>query len=382
MHSAMVLTGESMGSLAITRSLGRKDIAVYVGSSRKPSKTHFSRYCSKSFYYPHQTTSGLEEMHDQILKNVKKFEPRVLFSMGVVSSYILFKHAKEYEKYTTLVPNVGFRKFRYFNDKEMQLKGAKKVGFRIPTTYVAHSQAQAKEIAAKIKYPALIKPRVSAGGIGIIKVNNPNQLIEQHGQTTHRKKLFCFDCTNPLIQEFIQGDIYGIYGIFDKGNEIASIVFKTYRYHSEFGFPMVQETVCDEKIRGLVVGMLRKLKWHGPFSIQCVLDKSDNILKLLDFNPRMFTHMQSVIAAGIDLPYLAYQMAIGKKVEKIEEYPCNQKFRYMLYGEISYFLHSNHKMRLAREYLDFKNTKTNIDLHDPMPDIVHLYDFIRHGQTW
>jgi len=50
--NAIVLDGEQRAALAVTRSLGRRGVKVFVGSEKGPSLASCSRYCANSFIYP------------------------------------------------------------------------------------------------------------------------------------------------------------------------------------------------------------------------------------------------------------------------------------------------------------------------------------------
>jgi len=371
----MVLMGENKAALGVVRALGKRGIQVFVGGNQLLSRALYSKYCKGGFIYSHYRL-GIEKMHKEILKNVKKFKPEVLFPIWEDTTHVVLKHIDEYEKYCKVSPSIGFKRFKLFNNKESTYKEAMRVGCPIPKTYFPKSIDEVKKLSSKISYPVLIKPRVSSFGCGIVKVFSANELLKMYKYISNKKKGFCFDFENPIIQEFVLGEKHTVTVIFNKGKEIGSTVFKNYRYYPVFGNPLLNETVINEKVRVPIVNLFKKLNWNGPASVQCIIDSKDQRTKLFEINPRIWSHIESTIAAGIDVPYLLYNMALGNKVNKITKYKVNQKFRYVLFGELFYLLTVKKKLSLLRDYLRFKNTKTEIDFRDIKPHLIHFLGLI------
>lgn len=381
MKSAMVLMGEHRGALSIVRALGKKGILIYVGSPNTLCRSRFSKYCKKGFTYSSPYGHGAEKTHKDILKNVKKYKPEVLFTLGTITSYVVFKYQGEYEKYCNVIPNMGFKKFDFFNHKEKWIKEAIRVGYPVPKTYNPKKLSDVKNLSKKIDYPVLIKPRLSCGGSGIVKIFDANELIKEYKRLSSGKKYFYYDPARPLIQDFVPGKRYTVTGIFNKGKEIASVVFENFRHYPEYGSPLLNKTVRNERVRKTIIGMFKKMKWHGPFSVQCAIDLRDGKPKLFDINPRLWSCIGSTVAAGVNVPYIAFKMALGEKVDKVPDYKLNRKFRWMLFGELAYFMKSRNKLKLLRSYMDFYKTKTDVDIKDPLPHLMQFADMIKSRQV-
>mgnify|MGYP001573386326 CR=1 FL=1 len=379
MQSAMVLQGENRGSLAITRSLGKRKIKVFVGSGHRLSMSAYSKYCHRAFYYRLYDHHNTEKTHNEILANIRKYRPDVLFTINNLTTYIVLKHLKEYEKYCNVIPNVGFEKFTKFSDKATQLELAKKAGCPIPKTLVQKCKDDISSIAERAQYPVLLKPIFSAAGRGIIKVNNVAELTRSMERLNSLPKTFYYDSTKVLVQEYIPGTVYTVAGFFYRGNEIACVVFENLLHISEFGQPVINKTVEQPRLRKIVIDMLSKFKWHGPFNIQMVFDQREDTFKLLDFNPRLWAPLESTIRAGIDAPFLLYQMALGKKVEKIDHYTLNQTFRFSLWWEIPFLFRATNRFDL---FAYLRGVQTDFDRKDPLPHGVHLLAALRYGSMW
>jgi|SRR3989344_636170 len=376
MKSAMVLAGESRGTLTVTRALGQLGIPVYVGSSDFLSRSAFSKYCKKSFIYSSPYENDLEKAHKDILHHVKKFKPDVLFPGGAETSHIVFKYAAEYEKYCRVMANLGSKRFSDFEDKAFQTKTAKKFGYGIPKTYFPKNLDDVKRISKKISYPALIKPRISTAGIGIQEALHPAQLISEYEKMTTQKKSYRFDPKNPLIQELVEGQKFFLYGVFDRGRPIVGVLFHNFRIYPKWGNPLLIVSVRNDAVMQETMRFMKKMKWHGLFCLQGAIDVKDGRPKFFEISPRLGGLTGGVITSGVNIPHILFRMALGERVERRIGYSTNRKFRSMQFGELFYFLESKHKLSLLKEYLSFKNTKTDFELRDPLPNIIRFVDLV------
>ncbi len=376
----MILLGENRGALSTIRSLGKKGIPVYVGGSRFLARACFSRYCRGRFTYP-SFYFGIDKMHKAILKNVKKFQPDVILPSSYDTIYTVLSHLEEYEKYSKIVPNIGIDNLMKFYNKETMIKEAMRVGCPVPKTYFPADLNELRKIAGELPYPVLIKPRLSGGGKGIAKATKREELMKGYQKITIQEKTFNFDPERPVIQEFIYGQRYSVTGIFDRGRHKGSVVFENYRHYPTYGSPLLNMTVKNEEVRRTIVTMFEKLKWHGPFNVQCAVDPRDGMTKLFEINPRLWACIGSTIAAGLDVPQLAYKMALGEKIEEKNDYQLNQKHRWVMFGELFYLLRSRDRLKLLKNYHDFNNTVTDVEFTDPLPHLIQLLDLIVNRQV-
>lgn len=379
MKSVMVLMGENRGPLATVRSLGKLGIPIYVGASRFLSRSLYSKYTKKRFLYP-SAHFGIDQMHKGILKQVKKLKPDVLLTFGSDTTRTVLTHLKEYEKYTKVVPNIGLEKFELLDDKETMIQEAMKVKCPVPKTYFPKNITELKKIAPQLPYPVLIKLRISSGGKGMVKAHNSKQLIKLYQNTINQEKKYQYDPTRPTIQEFIDGERHSVTGVFNKGKLVGNVVFYNHKHYPEYGSPILNETVRNENVRQAMIKMFEDLNWHGPANCQCIYDPRDKKTKLLEINPRLWACTGSTIAAGVNAPYLLYQMALGQDPKPSSKYKINQKYRWILFGELFYLLQNKKKWQNIKDYFNFKNTKSDIDLLDPLPHIIQILDLIINKQ--
>ena len=100
------------------------------------------------------------------------------------------------------------------------------------------------------------------------------------------------------------------------------------------------------------VRLLERVKWHGAAMVEFKVDRQSNVPMLMEINGRFWGSLQLAIDAGLDFPYLLYQMMNGKPVAVPNNAYCiGTKSRWLL-GDLDHLL-----LRL---------TKSNSELHlDP-----------------
>jgi len=383
MESIMVLDGESRAVLAVVRHLGRRGVPVFVGGSTTLARAKYSKYCRKGFTY-HSSRHGTEAMHRDILQNVKRLRPDVIFPFGSETTQLVLDHSEEYEKHCRIVPMLDAEKFKLFNDKGTMIREASRVGCSIPKTYFPKDLGDAGKLSLHLDYPALIKPRTSSTGKGIIKVHSPRELAREYALVSkQRKEGTAYDPSRPVIQEFIPGTLnYTVVVLFDHGRHMASIVNQNHRYYPvPFGPPIFNETVLNERIRRIAVDMFRKLKWHGTANVNFMIDPRDNIPKMIEINPRLPGTTESSIVAGMDFPYMLYKMALGERIRSTYRYKLNRKFRWLLFAELFYLLKTRNKLATLKRYTDFRNTRTEIDFADIKPHIIQFLGLLVNRQV-
>jgi len=390
----MILNAETDVGLSLIRSFGRRGVYVVAGGDRHLARAFYSRYCKKSFVYPDSRHTD-EEIHKVILKYVLKFRPDVVIPAGTDTTAIAVRFKAVYSRYTKLVPLLDWPKYLSICDKWVQMRLAKKHKVPIPRTWCPRNESALNKLKDRLPYPVLIKPRLSRNCRGIRFVESAASLItaykEVAGCSSHDRFT---DCSSPLIQEFLPihskgllfhyNDLYrGVYVLFRDNRLAASYVHTSLRIHTALPdkyFPrMISTPIKDDKIVGLTASFLQKIGWEGMAAVQFYIDPRDNIAKLIEINPRVPAGVESAMRAGIDFPYLWYQLAMGEPVKKQTDYRCDGiKFRWICFAEAYSLLKSKKKVKFLRELFDGK-TNYEFSFADIMPHIAHFFCYVLYG---
>lgn len=157
-------------------------------------------------------------------------------------------------------------------DKYSTYRFFKENNFPFPKTFISLDEALMEIKAKTIKFPLLVKPRKGSASLGIKKVFNIKEL--QNG----------FDEKgNVIIQEFFQGDEYGI-DVFCNSNLLPVSIFAKRKIAMRAGETDKAITVYDIKMIEFIDSLIRKLGLYGPGDVD--LFKCGNKYIVIDINPR------------------------------------------------------------------------------------------------
>lgn len=390
---ALLLNGEERFTLAAIRSLNKRGIKTIVGGNRKYSRSFYSRYAIKHFYYP-PVEYDPDIAHDTIIHAVKKYKPAVLFPMSLDTCYLILKHRREYEKYTSLIPMPSYKEFCQLDNKAFQIRLAKKHKILTPKAYFPKKVSDVEKISKNIRYPVLLKPLVSASGYCIRYITNAAQLVDEYKRFKPQGKLKFYNKNTFLIQEYIPvNSKYAIsyhpnkdcfvfqhnhqhvtvYVLFNHG-ELVGLFANTYKDPTcpmPFNNHYTTVSVKNNELTKTTVRMFEKIKFHGCASIQYLLDERDGAYKFIEINPRIWGSLESAIRVGIDFPFLMHQIALGKKPIPLLDYEEGLKFKWVVCGEMYRLIKSKNKLSMLRD-LFHPNTKCEFSIKDPLPHVVHF----------
>ena len=360
----LILDGMWNKSLAAVRSLGRKGFNVTAGERTRFATALFSRYCNKKLIYP-SPTEKQEEFLEYLEHELMDTHYDMVFPMEFSTQIILTNAItrQKLEQYTK-IPFADADLAIKINDKAFLMQYAVKNGINIPTTYFVNGKEDIENIADKITYPVLIKPRVSSGSRGIIYVKNKNELASSYFKV-HEKYPF------PIVQECISigGNAYGVGLLLNFKSEVrASFVYKRIREYPINGGPStLRESVKKEDVREIAESLLKSLGWIGIAHVEFKIDPKDGKPKLLEVNPRFWGSLQLAVEAGVDFPYLLYRMAMDGDIHPVEDYRTGVKCRWLIPGDILHFIKNPERFKLKPSFFNFRIKDDIISLHDPLP---------------
>jgi len=78
-------------------------------------------------------------------------------------------------------------------------------------------------------------------------------------------------------------------------------------------------SIINEGLNQLTEQIVSALSWPGALEVEAIKSKKDGKFYLIELNPRFAAWIYLAKAAGINLPYLYLQLALGRQVtEKLE----------------------------------------------------------------
>ena len=361
MPNVLVTDAQMRSSLAVIRSLGKKGINVTAAEETLFATSFFSKYCKHRVVYP-SPVKHQKEFISYMLELVEKTHYEVLIPMVDVCSMPIVEHEKEFSEYTIIALPDRQTFIKAYN-KANTLRIAMKNGIPCPKTYFIDARCELEDIANELDYPVIIKPQVGFGSRGFRLCKNKEELVAKY------KEVYA-EHSSLLIQEYIpNGGEIGVYTLFDHdSNPCALSVQERLRSYPVGGGPStLRRTIKNVEVAEMAFKLLKIIGWFGVAMVEFRVDPRDGIPKLMEVNPRFWGSLQLSILSGVDFPYLLYKLVTDGEVESNLDYKEGVVCRWMLPGDILWFLSAPNKIGNLREFCRFRTNYDIISLKDLGP---------------
>jgi predicted ATP-grasp superfamily ATP-dependent carboligase len=154
--TAFVTDGDQRPALAVTRSLGRRGIAVIVGAEQPDNLAAASKYCVRRIAYPSPAHDpGAFEQF--LLRFAEREQIDVVMPVTDITTHLVAKNAGALSRFTAAaVP--PFPAFEVVTDKTSLARLAAECEIPAPRTHFVQDRSALHEVLDLIEYPAVIKP--------------------------------------------------------------------------------------------------------------------------------------------------------------------------------------------------------------------------------
>jgi predicted ATP-grasp superfamily ATP-dependent carboligase len=367
--TAFVTDGDQRPALSIVRTLGRRGIRVIVGGDQRTSLASASRFCARHVTYP-------SPYHDRdgftrFLRSFVEHEQiDVLLPVTDVTTHAVCADQTGLSRHCRLaVP--PFDAYDLLTDKARLMEYAGRCGVPVPCTQVVRGRAHLKDTIDRVTYPAVVKPVHSRMSTG--RGWRPGSAHYVHSRVELERLFDSCDylASHPsLIQERIVGPGVGMFALFDRGTLVAEFSHRRLREKPPAGGASVlcESQPVDERLRDFAVRMLGPIGWHGVAMMEYKHDRRTGECVLMEVNGRFWGSLELAVAAGVDFPFLALQLAMGVRPETTPAYEAGVKNRWLL-GDLDHML-----LRLFR-------SAEALDLPGGAPSALStLLDFLKVAQ--
>lgn len=376
--TAFVTDGNQRSALAITRSLGRRGIAVIVGDTQPGSLAATSRYCVRQIVYPSpDNDAGAFERF--LLDFVGRERIDVVVPVTDATTRALAKQRGALPPRTgvTVPPHEAFE---VASNKWALLQHAAECGVPVPETRLVEGISGLRDVMCGVRYPAVVKPVRSR-----TSTNGTSSHAKAHYASSAGDlwRLFQDDeylATHPcLIQERIVGPGGGIFVLFDRGRLCAAFAHRRIREKPPSGgVSVLSESVpLDAQLVDHARRLLAPLGWHGVAMVEFKRNSRAGDWVLMEVNGRFWGSLQLAIDAGVDFPYLAWQLARGRRPDFPQAYTTGVRSRWLL-GDLDHLLlrifksdaelhvadSAPSRARAVLEFLEFAGPQLRYDVID------------------
>lgn len=170
-------------------------------------------------------------------------------------------------------------------------------------------------VAEQWSFPVIVKPRRGAGSRGVRVVMD-------------RTELEAIPVDDALIiQEYLPGEEYSVDVFADATSHVIAAVPRT-RERVDSGVSIAGRTLHDEALESTASAVAAAIGLTGVANVQLRRD-ARGIPALLEVNPRFPGAMPLTIAAGVDMPVLALDLALGRELPASVEFVDLANVRYL-----------------------------------------------------
>ena len=227
------------------------------------------------------------------------------------------------------------------------------------------------DAANYVGFPAMIKPNLSQGAKGIVRVDNVQELDDKFFGIYNQFG----DCT---LQQYVeQPDYYYNVMLYrdKKGRMDYYTIIKIRRFFPlKGGSSCYCETVEHPFLLNQCKSVLEKLNWVGFADFDILEDIHTHELKIIEINPRVPSSFQAAFAAGIDYGKVFIADEFDEKMPTFE-YHVGKQVRWMGL-DVMWFLFSDNRFCFKPSW--FKFFGKDISYHDgswsdPLPMLAGMF---------
>ena len=310
-----LVIGGNLNGLSIARSLGRRGVPVWVVSPPNVRLASFSRYTRRTLPWPAlDDEAQVEYLLDIAAHN--NLDQWVLFPTSDESAALLSRfHSRLSRRFHVSTPTWNVLRWAY--DKRLTYRLAADHHVDHPTTLYPLREADLKNVGCD--FPAILKPAIHASINRLTedkawRVANHEELVVKYREA---RELMPADLI--LVQEMIPGGgeaQFSYAALCRDGKPIASLTARrTRQYPIDFGYSSsFVETLDVPEIVAPSERLLGAIHYTGIVEVEYKFDARNGRYKLLDINPRLWTWSPLGARAGMDFPYLLWQMMQGMPV--------------------------------------------------------------------
>src|SRR5260370_10076890 len=310
-----LVIGGNLNGLSIARSLGRRGVPVWVTSPPNIKLASYSRYTQRTLPWLNGDSEGQAAY---LLELAERYHLNqwVLFPPSDEPAALLSKfHSALSRHFRVSTPTWDALRWPY--DKRLTYRLAAQQQVAYPSTFYPATEGDLRSVT----FPAILKPATHATinrftADKAWPVTNREELLARFREA---RELIPSDLI--LVQERIPGggeSQFSYAALCCDGQPIASLTARrTRQYPVDFGYSSsFVETLDVPEIVGPSQRLLAAIRYTGIVEVEYKLDARDGRYKLLDINPRLWTWSPLGGRAGVDFPYLLWQMMVGRALPK------------------------------------------------------------------
>jgi len=188
-------------------------------------------------------------------------------------------------------------------------------GLPVPREAVISSAMELTTIHKKIPYPFFVKGPF----YGATKAKSLDQAV-----AAYHKALATWG-PPVVVQEFVDGEEYNVIALGDGLGGLVGAVPMKKMLLTDKGKGWAGITIKAPELLALATQFMSATRWAGACEIEVIRDKHGDH-HVIEINPRFPAWVHLATAAGINMPHLLTQMALGKHIIPQQQYKVGTMF--------------------------------------------------------
>lgn len=323
----VLVTGcDQITPLSVVRSLGHAGLKVLAAGSHPKSICFYSRYTAGRWIYPSQFEDQIGFIKS-VLEAVDRYNVGLIFPASESTLVLLDRYRDEVERHTKLAAPSS-ESIDWAIDKVKTYGFAKKIGIPMPRTFKIDRIAEALHVADEIGYPLIIKRRGNhlhqslSTNLDLKVAYIPSKEI-----LVGMLKRVARNNDYPIIQEYCRGVGICVSAVMDGDVPLCLFQYKRTRESPiTGGVSAFRESMpLDPRLRDYTVNLLRAMQYRGVAMVEFKYDETRDAFTLMEVNPRIQTSTALALHAGVDIPWIVYNLFARDKKIRVESYRIGVK---------------------------------------------------------
>lgn len=372
--SAFVTYGWCRSSYTVVRSLAARGVEVHVGDSSRFAMCRVSRHTASFTQLPDffaEPDAYIAALSDALTRTGAEILLPCFEDVELV-----IRHRDRLPSHVRVaVPDLA--DWAVAEDKLDYIHRVATAGCPVPVTHHFETGSDVQRLARELAFPVVLKVRMGNGARGVEIVETAEELeprvfalIEEFNLPEGRW---------PIIQEQLRGRKFKLDGVFRNGECLATSVFEILRCKGagKFGTSTYRKTVDAPEITRDAIRAMSALNWHGMFNTDWICD-AEGTARLIDINGRLSGAVAVPFEAGMDLPWIWYQVAAGMDAIEAQDARPDVHVRWLVGDGIALVEHAiAGKLREAARILLPRPGCRHDDfsLRDPLPFFAEGLDY-------
>lgn len=329
MKSTLVIDASQRSALAVTRSLGKRGVPVFTAEESPDALAGCSRHSKRFFSYPSPRLQP-ERFIEVLAGLVREQHIDILLPMTELTTMLLLTHQDAFP--CVVIPFPAMSQVDALANKCTLIRTAESLDLPVPRTWYVDDPVNPPDFHDVAPYPVVLKPGRSwlqmqdqwhrAGVKFPANQQTLNKMLESEP---------AFKAHPYMIQECVAGQGQGIFALYDKGKPLAFFAHRRLREKPPSGGVSVlsESVTVDPKLERYARALLDNADWHGIAMVEFKVS-ADGTPYLMEINTRFWGSLQLAIDAGVDFPWLLYQVASGMKPDTVTDYKTGIRLRWLL----------------------------------------------------